>query len=64
MDCVDDVWECASKPAGHYPHCTDCSKFVKCSGSALSSTVVTCPSSLFYDITFGVCNFQGLAVCG
>ena len=51
---------------GQYPLCSDCTMFVKCIGGVSGTTgaLFTCPSSLFYDVSRGVCDFGGLVTCG
>ena len=61
-ECLSSTSECSRKAVGQYPHCSDCTMFIKCFGS--SGNLFTCPTSLFYDVNDGVCNFPALAVCG
>ena len=47
---------------GQFPYCTDCTQFVKCYGAG--GTLLTCQGGLQYDVSLGVCNYIGVAVCG
>ena len=62
--CLSNIGECAGKAVGQYPSCDDCTMFIKCSEDPTTHAAFTCPYSLFYDVSLGVCNYRGQAVCG
>ncbi|XP_060076675.1 probable endochitinase [Ylistrum balloti] len=44
---------CDGRPAGHYSHPTDCSKFIKCANGNI--LVVSCPAGTLYDKEMHLC---------
>ena len=64
QNCVSNASSCVAQglSIGQYPLCSDCSVFVKCSGSA--SKAISCPGDLLYDVNVGVCNYPDEATCG